>query len=84
MASGLPIVATKVGGNIELIRNGENGYLVESDNISAMEGCLKAYLSDSDLKNKHGKASRRLCETHYKLEQMRSKYEAIYTLGSGH
>ena len=49
MAAGLPIVATKVGGNQALIKDSVNGFLIDSGNDSAIAEALVKILSDAEL-----------------------------------
>lgn len=50
MACGLPIITTDAcGAGIEMIQDGENGYLYPHNDISALNRCLEQILSDSDL-----------------------------------
>ena len=49
MSSGLPIVATEVGGNPEVVTHGETGYIVPSQNsVAFAQACVKL-LSDDTL-----------------------------------
>ncbi|MDO8676900.1 MAG: glycosyltransferase family 4 protein [Candidatus Azambacteria bacterium] len=52
MAAGLPIVATKVGGNPYLIREGENGLLVEEKNSEALTETMIKLIRDESLRQK--------------------------------
>ncbi len=58
MASGLPVVATRVGGNPELIEDGMTGRLVPQANAEAMAGALFHYYDDPALARRHGRAGR--------------------------
>lgn len=49
LASGLPIVASAVGGNTELVRDGEHGLLFPSEDASALAERLRALLADPEL-----------------------------------
>lgn len=59
MACGKPIIATAVGGIPEVIRNGENGILVESENPANLAGALDRLLSDPALGKRLGNAALR-------------------------
>jgi len=78
MASGLPIVATRVGGNPELIDDGVNGMLVARQDPAALTGAVGRYLDDQHLRALHGKASRQRAVDHFGLEQMSDAYAKLY------
>lgn len=42
MASGLPVVASRISGNEDFVRHGDNGWLYEADDRDALAGCLLA------------------------------------------
>ncbi len=52
MAAGLPIVATNVGGLAEIIKDGENGYLVEPKNPDQLAQKLLAILQNNDIRTR--------------------------------
>ncbi len=56
MASGLPVIATPVGGIAELVEDGVTGRLFSPGDVHALRECLKALAADSDLRTKMGKA----------------------------
>jgi glycosyltransferase involved in cell wall biosynthesis len=58
MASGLPVVATQIAGNEELISPEENGFLVPPDESQSLESALRTILSNPDKLQKMGQASR--------------------------
>jgi sugar transferase (PEP-CTERM/EpsH1 system associated) len=63
MASGLPVVATKVGGNVELVEQGFNGSLVPVGDYQALSVALVALLSDNSLRARQGvNARQRVCQ----------------------
>jgi glycosyltransferase involved in cell wall biosynthesis len=57
MASGLPSVVTPIPGCSDLVRDGEEGTLVEPT-ARAVAGALRTYLRDSNLRHAHGAAAR--------------------------
>lgn len=78
MASGLPVVATDVGGNGELVTEGRNGYLVPRDDPLAMAEQLGRYVADSSLRSAHGRFSRKRAEREFSLVGMVHRYTAVY------
>ena len=58
MATALPVVATRVGGNVELVEDGETGLLVEVRQREALVRELDCYLCDPGIASKHGASAR--------------------------
>jgi glycosyltransferase involved in cell wall biosynthesis len=58
MASGLPIVASRVGGIPEVVEEGKTGLLVEPGNPEELRKALETLLSDTNLRNRMGQAGR--------------------------
>jgi phosphatidylinositol alpha 1,6-mannosyltransferase len=54
MACGLPVVAAIASGTSNLVRDGENGVLVDADDIDAFADALEAYARDPELRRGHG------------------------------
>ncbi|MGH8117400.1 MAG: glycosyltransferase, partial [Rhodanobacteraceae bacterium] len=54
MASGLPVVATRVGGTGELVVDGETGMLVAASDPDALAAALNSYVFDEELRLQHG------------------------------
>lgn len=78
MASGLPVVATRVGGNPELVVEDKTGKLVPPANPVAMADAIGNYLANSDKRRLHGQAGRKRVEEHFSMEAMVSGYLAVY------
>ena len=58
LSLGKPVVATRVGGNVELIEDGVNGLLVEARDPAGLVGACERLLSDQDLKERVATAAR--------------------------
>lgn len=82
MASGLPVVATAVGGNAELVAEGETGRLVPAVDPVALAAAIHGYLDDPGLLAAHGEAGRRRVEEQFSLEAMVRAYLDIYSLAN--
>ncbi len=78
MASGLPVVATDVGGNRELVEHGRTGRLVPPGDPEGMADAIRLYLSDRDLGAMHGREARRTVERRFSLETMVAGYMDVY------
>ena len=80
MATGLPVVATDVGGNGELIEAGHSGELVPPANPDAMAEAIVRYASNQNLAQSAGRVGRTRVERHFSLEAMVSQYQKLYDL----
>ena len=78
MASSLPIVATSVGGNPELVRPGENGLLVPFGDARALSTALVQLLSDPAAAAEMGRRGRLRIESELTLEKMAEGHGALY------
>lgn len=58
MASGTPVVATRVGGLPELVRSGENGVLVDEKDVEQLAAAITALARNRDLRTRLGQAGR--------------------------
>lgn len=78
MASRLPIVATRVGGNSELIESGLTGTLVPAANSDAMAQSILGYFLDRGTARRHAKAAQRLAVDRFSLSRMIADYVNVY------
>ena len=78
MSSGLPVVATRAGGNPELVEEGTNAKLVAVGDVNAMSTALNEYLRNSELRARDGRASRQRILERFTLERMADAYDRLY------
>ena len=78
MASGLPIIATAVGGNPELVEDGVTGSLVPAANPVALAEAIKPYVIDRELARHRGHANRRTAQARFSMEAMVNSYMQVY------
>ena len=83
MATGLPVVATRVGGNPELIDDGETGRLVEKENNGDMAEALLDYVGNPEKRQRHGANGLEKVRRQYALEVMVNHYLAVYDMVLG-
>ena len=81
MASGLPVIASCIAGNEELVVEGETGYLVPSEDVESLQAALKKLLIDPALREQMGKASRRHVEANYSWESTAQQYAGLLEKG---
>lgn len=78
MSTALPVVATRVGGNPELVVDGETGALVPAADPDALAAALAAYVEDPGRLRRHGDAGRRRIEAEFRLSAMVERYLDVY------
>jgi len=78
MASGLPVIATAVGGNGELVADGGTGVLVPPAEPQALAAAMAAYAGDPRLRQTHGDAGRRRVAEEFSMAQMLAAYGGVY------
>lgn len=78
MASGKPVVATAVGGNPELVVDGETGALVPPSDPQALAEALIGYVREPQRLQDHAEAARRRALEVFSLEQMLGRYTELY------
>ena len=78
MASGLPVVATRVGGADELIDEGTTGLTVPASNAAALGGAIERLVRAPELLTRMGRAGRDRALIHFGLDRMLSDYTNVY------
>ena len=78
MASGLPVVATRVGGNPELMEEGRSGMLVPPADPHAMAAAIRGYYLNRDMARGHGALAREIARERFGLNVMVTNYLNLY------
>ena len=78
MASGRPVVATRVGGSSEIIPDGIAGQLVVTNDANVLAAAILRYIDHPSLAREHGEAGRKHVMTNFSLSSMVEKYDALY------
>ncbi|WP_296443079.1 TIGR03088 family PEP-CTERM/XrtA system glycosyltransferase [Rhodoferax sp. UBA5149] len=78
MASGLPVVATAVGGNADLVMQGHTGYIVPPANPQAMAHQLVELASNPERAGKMGQVGRQRVQAIFSMQAMVSTYQSVY------
>lgn len=84
MATGLPLIASRIAGNEELVLPGVNGLLVPADDVEALADALRKLLADPSARAEMGRASRRRALAEYGWRSSAQAYLALLeSLSSG-
>jgi len=80
MASGLPVVATRVGGVPEIVRHGTTGFLHEPDDLNGMTAALAELVRNPKLRIEMGRRARTYVEQNHSLERLPACLSGLYQL----
>jgi sugar transferase (PEP-CTERM/EpsH1 system associated) len=78
MAAGLPVIATRVGGNAELVDDGVTGALVEAGDVPGFAAALLGCAGNAGRARMQGHGGRKRAEQRFSLEAMVRNYESLY------
>jgi sugar transferase (PEP-CTERM/EpsH1 system associated) len=78
MATGLPTIATAVGGTPDLVTEGQTGQLVQTGDVAGMADALWAYMLDPNLSREHGNSARENALEYFALDKMVAQYRHIF------
>lgn len=78
MSCGLPVVATLVGGNSDLIKDRYNGILIPPRDSIRLSGALLELLEDEELRERLGKEARKTVEENYSMDNIVDGYQELY------
>jgi glycosyltransferase involved in cell wall biosynthesis len=78
MASGVPIVASAVGGIPETVRHGRDGLLVPRADPAALSAAVIDLAHDAPMRRRFGVAGRRRVEDHFSLDASVRRVAAVY------
>ncbi len=78
MASGLPVVATSVGGNLQLVDEGVTGRLVPPRDPERLAEAMAGYLAEPGRVEREGGAARKRAVERYSIRRMVDEYHGLY------
>lgn len=79
MAAGLPTVASRVGGNGELIEDGVTGLLVPSEDSAALSDALLALLRDPELARRMAQSGQQFTIRNFSFERLVREVDELYS-----
>ncbi|KPK52351.1 MAG: hypothetical protein AMS22_09310 [Thiotrichales bacterium SG8_50] len=83
MAAGKPVVASRVGGNVELVAHEETGLLYPGDDDAALAEAIERLAADCHLRNSLGAAARIVAQHEFSREAMIARTERLYEKAAG-
>ncbi|RTL02357.1 MAG: glycosyltransferase, partial [Neisseriaceae bacterium] len=78
MACGLPVIASRVGGNPELIEPGQTGMLVPAADVLQLADVMASYLQQPAMAGRQGQIARQTIESRFSMQRMVDQYVAVY------
>jgi len=78
MASGCPVVATRVGGLPDIIKDGETGYLVPARQSQPLAGAIVRVIENAQAAEQMGRSGRLSVKEKFSLDRLVSDTEALY------
>jgi len=80
MASGVPIVATNVGGNSEVVINEETGILIQPNDYIRLAEAINGIIKDKNKATRYTQAAKLQVKNKFSLKKMVMEYEKLYSL----
>jgi glycosyltransferase involved in cell wall biosynthesis len=77
MAMGRPVIASRIGGLIDIVKDGESGFLVPAGNSAALAQAMKRLLDDKSLRERLGQAARQRSQD-FRASVVIPRIEAVY------
>lgn len=84
MASALPVIATAVGGNADLVEQPETGCIVPAANVDAMARELAKLANDPENSENMGRAGRQRVLNAFSMQAMVATYQGVYDSMAAH
>ena len=78
MAVGLPVVASRVSGTVDVIKHGENGLLFEPGDVEGLADCITSLIESPNQRAELASQARKTVEQHFSLDRAADRYVALY------
>ena len=78
MACGLPVIASRIGGVVDVIEDGKNGILFEPGDVSGLAYAMIRLLNDNELRKTLGVEARKRIEEGFSIDRISGEYIGLY------
>jgi glycosyltransferase involved in cell wall biosynthesis len=78
MAAGLPVIATNAGGTIEIVKDGETGFLVAPFDSEMIKDKIKFLINHEETRMKMGQYGREIIQQNFSIKKMVEQYTQLY------
>jgi glycosyltransferase involved in cell wall biosynthesis len=78
MSSGLPVIATRIGGIPEIVTEGQNGILMNNPEPEVIASAIGRLVNDQDMRNRYAVNNRALIEQKFSIKTMVQAYERFF------
>jgi N-acetyl-alpha-D-glucosaminyl L-malate synthase BshA len=78
MAAGIPAIVTDVGGNRELVKHGESGYLVPKGDAEGLATYVQELVEDQERRHKFGENARKWVREGFSIDHTVNEYVQLY------
>ncbi|MBN2089692.1 glycosyltransferase [candidate division KSB1 bacterium] len=78
MATSIPVLATEVGGNPEIVRHNQTGFLIPRPNLNQITEKIELLINNPELAKDLGQNGRKWVEEKFTIEKMVSEYQSLY------
>jgi sugar transferase (PEP-CTERM/EpsH1 system associated) len=79
MAAGKPVIASRIAGNPDVVKDQKTGILVSPDDPKEIAGAVIRLAGSPDLRKEMGQAGYRRCLKYYTVERMAGEYQNLYS-----
>lgn len=83
MSRAVPVIATDVGGNRELVHDDRTGLLVPANDVAALRDAIARTIEDPTLTARLGRASHELIAKRYSIDDIAARYHELYQAPTG-
>lgn len=78
MNEGVPVIASRVGGIVDIVVDGETGVLVPAGDVAALAAALERLVGDPAYAHRLGEAGRARVRSHFTWEAITAQWDAVY------
>lgn len=78
MACGLPVIASRIGGVVDVVEDGKSGILFEPGNVSELTSAMIRLLKDDELRQRLGTEARRRILENFSIDRVAEEYIKLY------